>query len=206
MGAQSPAPCCKERCGEAQAIGPERQSKEEHVRQLDGRLPVASSSVSWVMDARVSISLDTDNGSLPPLHRRSARIEIGPDGAGEHIRTRGYGAAERTRETFQLAPEALAAVRGPSPTRRLRHAVAGGRDTHGRWWRTNRPAYARRRDDPDPAPARPRPARAPRCDRGADPRRGTQIAHSHPPDACVPSSWRKGLPSRSWNVGLLPLG
>ena len=51
----------------------------------------------------------TDNGSLPPPHRRSVRATLGADGRLVVTRKRGYNGDGDSKERF-LSPEVIAAV------------------------------------------------------------------------------------------------
>ena len=58
----------------------------------------------------VTISYSSDNGSVPPPHRRSLSAALDADGALRVERTRGYGDADREIEVSTAAPDVVAAL------------------------------------------------------------------------------------------------
>jgi len=59
---------------------------------------------------RLSIVFASNNGSLPPPHRRDTRIRIARDGSTVIEHSRGYDASTTVRREARIDPEKLAAL------------------------------------------------------------------------------------------------
>ena len=59
---------------------------------------------------RLSIVYASNNGSLPPPHRRDTRIRIARDGSTLIEHSRGYDASTTVRREARIAPEKLATL------------------------------------------------------------------------------------------------